>query len=191
MEELDMAEDMNNVTATENVQTVETNTPSVEDLMAQLEAAKADRDRYKIANDKLSKSEAEIKRQLRARQTAEEAEAEAKAEAEREAKEHTEALEKELNHIKAVNAYKNISNDKTVESLIGAVADNDHAAIAIILENEIKAAVKNAEAEWLKSRPRVNVGNEYSSMTKEQIMSMTDEKEQIKAIALNRHLFKK
>ncbi|MBO5921002.1 MAG: hypothetical protein J6Q48_01275, partial [Bacteroidaceae bacterium] len=39
-------------------------TPTVEELMAQLAQANADRDRYKSANDKLSKSEAEMKRQL-------------------------------------------------------------------------------------------------------------------------------
>ena len=58
-------------------------TPSVEELMSQLAAARADADRYKNANDKLSKESADYKRQLRAKQTAEEQEAEAKAEAQR------------------------------------------------------------------------------------------------------------
>ena len=61
----------------------EDNTPTVEQLMAELSAAKADVERFKSANDKLSKSEAEMKRQLRAKQTTEEQEAEARAEAER------------------------------------------------------------------------------------------------------------
>lgn len=188
-----MAQEEINATGTNEVQTTETHndTPSIEDLMAQLEAAKADRDRYKTANDKLSKSEADMKRQLRAKQTAEEAEAEAKAEAEREAKEQFEAVTKELNHIKAVSAYKNISSETTVENLIAAIADSDHVAIAAILDNEIKAAVKNAEAEWIKTRPRVNAGNAYSNMSVAEIMAIKDDAKRLEAIALNKEMFKK
>ena len=175
--------------------TVETNTeaqggtaPTVEDLMAQLAQANADRDKYKNANDKLSKEAAETKRQLRAKQTAEEQEAEAKAEAQRIADEEREQMRKELNHIKAVNAYKAISEEKEVEKLIDAVSDADHNAIAQIIENEKKKAVAEAEAKWLKERPRLNNGM-YSSMSKEQIMAIQDNDERIKAIAMNKHLF--
>lgn len=164
------------------------NTPTVEELMAQLAQANADRDKYKNANDKLSKEAAETKRQLRARQTAEEQEAEAKAEAQRLADEEREAMRKELNHIKAVNAYKAISEEKEVEKLIDAVSDADHNAIAAIIENQCKKAVAEAEAKWLKDRPNVNTGM-YSSMSKEQIMAISDTEERIKAIAMNKHLF--
>lgn len=164
------------------------NTPSVEELMAQLAQANADRDKYKNANDKLSKEAAETKRQLRARQTAEEQEAEAKAEAQRLADEEREAMRKELNHIKAVNAYKAISEEKEVEKLIDAVSDADHNAIAVIIENQCKKAVAEAEAKWLKDRPNVNTGM-YSSMSREQIMAIGDRDERQKAIAMNQHLF--
>ena len=164
------------------------NTPTVEELMAQLAQANADRDKYKNANDKLSKEAAETKRQLRARQTAEEQEAEAKAEAQRIADEERESMRKELNHIKAVNAYKAIKEEVEVEKLIDAVSDADHIAIAQIIENQCKKAVAEAEEKWLKDRPRVNNGN-YSTMTKDQIMAITDSEERIKAIAMNRHLF--
>ena len=164
------------------------NTPTVDELMAQLAQANAERDRFKAANDKLSKSEADMKKALRAKQTAEEQEAEAQAEAQRLADEERESMRKELNHIKAVNAYKNIENEKTVESLIDAVSEADHNAIAQIIENEKKQAVKIAETEWLKSRPPVG-GNAYSSMTKEQIMAIADRDERMRAIAQNQHLF--
>lgn len=164
------------------------NTPTVEELMAQLAQANADRDKYKNANDKLSKEAAETKRQLRARQTAEEQEAEAKAEAQRLADEEREAMRKELNHIKAVNAYKAISEEKEVEKLIDAVSDADHNAIAAIIENQCKKAVAEAEAKWLKDRPNVNTGM-YSSMSKEQIMAIPDDVERIRAIAMNKTLF--
>lgn len=155
----------------QNANQHENNTPTVEELMAQLAQANADRDKYKSANDKLSRSEAEMKRQLRAKLTAEEQEAEAKAEAERAAKEELENLRKELNHNKAVNAYRAISDEKMVESLIDAVSDADHTAIANVMEKYATAKVKEAQAEWLKSRPQLNMGGN-GSITKEQFENM-------------------
>lgn len=181
-------------TVTENQQTATnqadntSKSPSVEELMAQLATAKADAEKYKNANDKLSKSEAEMKRQLRAKLTAEEQEAEAQKEAQRLADEERESMRKELNHIKAVNAYKSIPDEKVVENLIDAISDADHNAIAQIIENEKKKAVAEAEQKWMKERPRVNHG-QYSSMTKEQIMAIADRDEKLKAIAMNRDLF--
>jgi chromosome segregation ATPase len=176
-------------------QTVE-NKPTVEELMAQLEQLTSenaqlasDRDKYKGANDKLSKESADYKRQLRAKQTEEEREAEAKAEADRVQKEELENLKKELNHNKAVNAYKAITDDSMIETLIDAVSDADHNAIAKIIADECKKAVTEAETTWLKERPRVQHG-QYSSMTAEQIMAIPDRQERASAIAMNQELFK-
>ena len=194
-----MAEE-NKTTNTENQnQNTETkvknSTPTVEELMAQLETAKAEAEearanasKYKNANDKLSKSEAEMKRQLRAKQTAEEQEAEAQAEAKRLAEEETENLRRENNRYKALSAYKAL-DEKTVDVLLGAVSDADHVAIAKIIENEKQKAVKEAEASWLKSRPRVNAG-QYSSMTREQIMAIADRNERRLAMSQNMDLFR-
>ena len=78
-----------------------------------------------------------------------------------------------MNHNKATAAYKSIQNEKVVESLIEAVADADHSTIASIIEAEKKAAVKAAQAEWLKSRPPVNAGTgNEASVTKEQFDRM-------------------
>lgn len=180
-----MAEEMNtNSNATENQQDVQQtdvekqenqqdNTPSVEELMAQLAEANAEKEKYKNANDKLSKSEAEMKRKLRATQTAEEQKKEEEEEAKRIAEEEKETMRKELNHIKAVAAYKNIPEEKTVELLIEAVSEADHSAIATIIENEKQKAVKEAKAEWQKSRPNPNTGTgEGKQITKEQFNSM-------------------
>ena len=163
-------------------------TPTVEELMAQLASEKAEKEKYKSASDKASSEAAQYKKQLRLKQTTEEQEAEAKAEAERWQNEKYEEAVKELNHIKAVNAYKSVS-EKAVEKLIDAVSDADHSAIAAIIEAEKKAAVAEAQTEWMKSRPRVNVGGEYSGMTKEQIMAIPDRIERRKAIAMNMGLF--
>lgn len=162
--------------------------PSVDELMAQIAQLTSDRDKYKSANDKLSKSEAEMKRQLRAKLSAEEQQAEELAEAQRLRDEEFEAMKAELNHNKAVNAYKAIPDEKMVESLIEAVSDADHNAIANIMEKYANAKVKEAQAEWLQSRPQVNTGS-YSSMSREQIMAIADRDERMKAIAQNQHLF--
>lgn len=151
----------------------ETGSPTVEELMAQLASERAEKEKYKNASDEASSEAAKYKKELRSKQTAEEQEAEAKAEADRRRDEELENLRKELNHNKATAAYKSIQNEKVVESLIEAVSDADHATIASIIEAEKKAAVKTAQAEWLKSRPQVNTGtgNEVS-VTKEQFDRM-------------------
>lgn len=144
--------------------------PTVEELMAQLASERAEKEKYKNASNKASSEAAKYKKELRSKQTAEEQEAEAKAEAERARQEETDNMRKELNYIKAVNAYKTVS-DNVVESLIEAVTDVDHNAIAAIIESEKKAAVKEAQAEWQKSRPRVNMGGD-GTITKEKFDKM-------------------
>lgn len=189
-----MAEEMKRKTATEtngadgqkdgNAE----NTPSVEELLSQLAAERAEKEKYKNASDKASSEAAKYKKELRSKQTAEEQAAEAQAEAEKLQNEKYENAINELNRMKAVSAYKNVS-DKAVEKLIDAVSDADHTAIAAIIESEVKAAVANAQTEWLKSRPPVNAGGEYAGMTKEQIMAISDRAERRKAIAMNPKLF--
>ena len=166
----------------------ENSTPTVEELMAQLATERAEKEKYKSASDKASSEAAKYKKELRSKQTAEEQEAEAKAEADKLRDEELESLRKELNHNKAVSAYKAITDEKVVETLIEAVSESDHNAIAAIIESQKKAAVKEAQAEGLKSRPQANAGA-YSSMTKEQIMAIPDRNERIRAIAQNQHLF--
>lgn len=190
-----MAEETKNLgtdtpnTDSQNTDAPKNDTPTVEELMSQVAQLTADRDKYKSANDKLSKSEAEMKRQLRATLSADEQKKAEEEEAKRLADEERESMRKELNHIKAVNAYKEISDEKVVESLIDAVSDADHSAIATIIANECKKAVEDAEAKWLKNRPQVRNG-QYSGLTKEQVMAITDRDERMKAIAMNQHLFK-
>lgn len=163
-------------------------TPTVDELMAQLAAEKARADKNKAELDKALKENGTVKKALREKQTAEEQEAEARAEAERIRKEEYESMKKELNHNKAVSAYRNITEEKTVEKLIDAVSDADHTAIATIIANECKKAVAEAEAQWLKDRPPVQSGI-YSHMTREQIMAIPDRTERRKAIAQNQNLF--
>ena len=158
-------------------QATETNnsekTPTVEELMTQLANERAEKERYKNASDKASSEAAAYKKQLRSKQTAEEQEAEAKAEAEKLQNEKFESMSKELNHIKAVNAYqKTISDENAIDTLIDAIADADHNVISNVIENEVKRRMKEAKAEWLKSRPPINSGGGDSSVTQEQFNKM-------------------
>lgn len=171
-----------------DAQQAKSTTPTIEELMAEIARERAEKEKYKNASDKNSAEAAKYKKELRSKQTAEEQEAEAKAEADRLKDEELENLRKELNHNKAVSAYKSIQNEKVVETLIEAVSESDHNAIAAIIENEKKAAVKAAQAEWLDSRPQANAGA-YSSMTREQIMAIPDRQERLRAIAQNQNLF--
>lgn len=166
-------ETTNNVTETTVVESPATETkPTADELMAQVAQLTLERDKFKSANDKLSKSEAEMKRQLRAKLTAEEQQAAEQAEAQRVKDEQLEQLIAENNRMKAFGAYKSIQDEKMVESLIDAVSDADHNAIANILEKYASAKVKEAQAEWMKSRPRVNMGGE-GGITKEQFNAMS------------------
>lgn len=152
----------------------EEQTPSVEELMAQLASERAEKEKYKNASDKASSEAAKYKKELRSKQTAEEQEAEAKAEAEKLQAEKFENMSKELNHMKAVNAYQKVIGDgKDIDSLIEAVADADHSLIATVIANEVQRQVKEAKAEWLKSRPAINAGGgEESTVTQEQFNKM-------------------
>ena len=170
--------------------TEQTTQPTVEELMAQLASERAEKEKYKNASDKASSEAANYKKQLRSKQTAEEAEAEAKAEAERLQKEKYEEMSKELDHIKAVSAYKNISTEETVENLIDAVADGDHSAIAAIIQKEIKAAVTAKEAEWMKTRPPINVGGGENTIPKEHSNKMKYQ-ERVEYKSKNPKLYKK
>lgn len=150
----------------------ESNTPSVEELMSQLEEANNRADRNKAELDKALKENGTLKKEKRASMSEAERLAEEKAEADRQREEHVKDLEARLNRREAEMAYKSVSDEKMVESLIDAVSDADHNAIANILEKYASAKVKEAQAEWMKSRPRVNMGGE-GGITKEQFEAMS------------------
>lgn len=165
-----------------------TQTQQAEDTQATDSVSKAEYERIKSALDKALKEKGDITKQLRAKQSEDERLAEEQAEAQRIRDEEYEAIKAENNRMKALSAYKSISSEKVVESLIDAVSNADHNAIASIIAKEVEAAVKTAQTEWLKSRPQANVGS-YSAMTREQIMAIPDREEKLRAIAQNQNLF--
>lgn len=172
---------------TKVVETTETNAteneaPAVETV------SKAEYEKLKASLDKALKEKGDITKQLRAKQSEDERLSAEQAETQRIKDEEFEATKAELNRLKAVGAYKSISSETVVENLIEAVSNADHNSIALIIENEIKAAVKVAQTDWLKSRPQANVGSD-SPMTREQIMAIPDREARTRAIAQNQNLF--
>ena len=171
--------------------TAQTNEPTTVDNSAEIAQLKAEVERFKNANDKSSKEAAEYKRQLRAKQSDEEAKASALAEAEAEREAEREKLKAELNLLKATNAYKGITDEKVVAKLIDAVSDSDHTAIAKLIDEQCRKAVADAEANWLANRPRVNNGSgDGTPLSKKDIMAIKDFGERQRAIAENMNLFR-
>lgn len=157
---------------------------------AEARAAGADRDRYKKSVDSLSKEISEKKKAERAKLSEEERTAQEREEEIAKLREKAEADAKELNHLKAISAYKEIEDVETIESLIESVADQDHAAIMKIIADIRDKAVKAKEAEWKKSRPAGFVGSGSSpSLSRDEIKAITDPVERQKAIAKNLNLF--
>lgn len=152
--------------------------------------SKAEYDKMKSALDKALKEKGDITKQLRAKQSEDERLMAEQAEAQRIRDEEFEAMKAENNRMKAVGAYKSISSDKVVDKLIEAVSNADHNEIALIIDSEIKAAVKSAQAEWLKSRPQANIGTD-SSITREEIMAIKDSAERQAMMAQHIELFRK
>lgn len=155
-----------------------------EELMAKIAKLETENRKLQNKNNALSSENAEQKKVIRASQTAEQREADEKAEALRLANEEKEAAQKELNYMRAVAAYKNISEEKTVENLIAAISESDHASVAAIIENEKAKAVKAAKAEWEKTTPPPQHGTgDIPSMTVEEAMKIPDREQRLKAIA--------
>lgn len=198
-------EDTNNTNvtteATENTQEAQQNQevesenaehqPSIEELQARLAAKEAAYAKLKAANDKTSKSEAELKRQLREKMSTQEQEAAIKEEEAQRQKEYIESLEdyKRRNEAKERYMMQGMDGELAVKAADAEVT-GDMDALADIQKQHTDNLLRAKEAEWKKSRPRVNFGDgSYSNMTREEIMAIDDRTERRKAIAANQELF--
>lgn len=161
------------------------------EALAELAKVKAEAEKNKKALDKEMSKNQQLTKDLRAKMTADEQAQAEKEEAEREAAERLQKAEAELNRMKAIQAYKAIENEETVNTLIDAINDNDHASIATIIENEVKKAIAIKEAEWKKSRPPIETGDgSGASMSVDEIMAIKDTAERQRMIAQHIDLFK-
>lgn len=185
-----MAENVTNTNVTTDNAVVENNTPSVDELMAQIASLTADRDKYKTANDNLSKENANYKRAERANKTETENQITDLQEQIANLTQRAEEAESLNNRNTAIASYKTM-DEKTVDKLIEAVANADHSTIGKIIDNAISDAVKKAQEQWLADRPRVNAGvSGENAMSKEDILAIKDAEERQRLIAANIQLFR-
>jgi len=160
------------------------------EALAELAKERAEREKTKKALDKEMSKSKQLTNDLRSKMTADEQRKADEEAANKELEERAESAERELNRMKAVQAYKAIDNDDTVNTLIDAVNDKDHTSIATIIENEVKKAIAIKEAEWKKSRPPIETGDgSGASMSVDEIMAIKDTAERQRMIAQHIDLF--
>jgi hypothetical protein len=141
------------------------NGETIESLIAQLSAAKAENAKLKNTNDKLCQSEGQLRKQLRAKMTAEEEAAEVKAEEEAKHKEYVSGLEKELAIIKATAKYVEMGFDPTLAAET-ATADYDgdkdtvNANIKKMMSDQRKKMEAELREKLLKEIPAPQSGNQ-------------------------------
>ena len=115
----------------------------------------------KLQNDynKASTEAANYRKQLKAKQTAEEQEEEAKREAAEEHKRYVEGLENTIKMTNATNRYLALGMSADMaKDTAQAELDGDMEKVTENMGKYNSAKIKEAEAEWLKSRPPVNAG---------------------------------
>ena len=139
--------------------TPEEKEPTVEELMAQLAQERANSAKLQNDYNKASSEAANYRKQLKAKQTAEEQEEEAKREAEEEHKKYVQGLENTIKMTNATNRYLalGMSGDMAKDTA-QAELDGDMVKVTENMSKFKDASIKEAETEWLKSRPPVNAG---------------------------------
>lgn len=137
----------------------EEHTPTVEELTIQLAQERAEKAKLKNSFDKTSSELANTKKQLKAKQTAEEQEEEAKREAEEEHKKYVAGLERKIKMTDATNRYLAFGMSKDMaEDTAQAELEGDMDKVTENMNKYNTQKIKDAEAEWLKNRPPVNAG---------------------------------
>ena len=133
--------------------------PTVEELMAQLAQERANSAKLQNDYNKASSEAANYRKQLKAKQTAEEQEEEAKKEAEEEHKKYVKGLEDTIRMTNATNRYLAIGmSAEMAKDTAKAELENDMEKVTENMSKFKDASIKAAESEWLKSRPPVYAG---------------------------------
>lgn len=186
-----VAQETSEVSKPETKAAVETKTDdkpttTVEEQMQQLMVENA---KLKRAMDKASSEAADYKKKYNATLSEKEQADMAKAEEQARRDERLAELERENSIHKFTESYLDLGYDK--ESAIAAATaqvDNDVDTLFKLQKKILDEKIQAKEQELIKSIPRAKTGV-YSSMTREQIMAITDREERRKAIAENIELF--
>ena len=162
-------------------------TKSYEDALAEIAAAQAEVKKAKAERDAALKKSGDLTKQLRAKMTEAELEAEKKQAEDEEKAEYVKGLEAYKAQNEALKRYQlQGMNAELAEKAAKAEIEGDMDALAEIQQQHTKALLKEKEAEWKASRPRVNMGDgEEGSMTREEIFAIKDPKARQEAIARN------
>ena len=156
-------------TATETV-----STPDAADLLKQIADLKAELNRNKKARDKALSEVGEYKKQLRAKMTADEQAEIERQEAEAEQKAYVASLETFKKTAEATARYAlQGMNQEMATQAANAEISGDMDLLADIQRKHAQQMVKDAQAEWLKSRPELNAGGgSGAKVTQEQFDKM-------------------
>ena len=146
----------------------------VSELLKQIADLKVELNKNKKARDKALSEVGEYKKQLRAKMTADEQAEIERQEAEEQRKEYVQSLEKFKQVAEATARYAlQGMNQELAKQAADAEISGDMDALADIQKKHTQQVLKNAQAEWLKSRPPINAGgNDGVKITQEQFDKM-------------------
>lgn len=145
--------------------------------------------KLKRASERANSEAADYKKKYNATLSEQERASQEKAEEQARRDERLAELERENSIHKFTESFLDLGYDK--ESAIAAATaqvDNDVDTLFKLQKKILDEKIAAKEQELIKSIPRAKTGV-YSSMTKEQIMAITDREERRKAIAENMELF--
>ena len=145
--------------------------------------------KLKRAFDKAASEASDYKKKYNATLSEQEKASLEKAEEQAKRDERLAELEREVSVHRFTESFLDLGYDK--ESAIAAATaqvDNDVDTLFKLQKKILDEKIQAKEQELIKSMPRAKTGV-YSSMTKEQIMAITDREERRKAIAENIELF--
>lgn len=148
---------------------------TIEGLMAQLAQANALNAKLKADKDKICSSEANLRKQLRAKQTAEEQEAEAKAEQQAQHEEYVKSLEKFKAVTESSERYLSMGMDKdlaraTATAEVEGAMDTVTSNLTKFMDERDKKKDEEIRAQYMAQMPIPQSGNvanvDYSSQIK-------------------------
>ena len=152
------------------------NTPTVDELLAQLAQERATNAQNKAALDKALKEKGELTKNLRAKMSAEEQEAEAKKAADEAKDARIQELESKFRMMDYSKRYMGIGMDEktaeTLSELTGELFDADKffSALDKFMKSKIKSAGEDAIQELIKKNPEIKSGtgdSEKNALAKE------------------------
>ena len=153
---------------------VENQNPDVSELLKQIADLKVELNKSKKARDKALSETGEYKKQLRAKMSADEQAEEERRELEEQQKEYIASLEKFKAVAEATARYalQGMGPDMAKQAADAEIS-GDMDLLSDIQNKHFNQMLKAKEAEWLKSRPQVNVGGGSSvTVTQEQFDKM-------------------